>query len=125
MRPLHFWGTALLAAAALGAAIALLFPFGALGIEAGAERERGWLLAVWTAGVMAICFGASGLLGAFSPITFRDVADAGSVLAAVDAKRESKQRHRETAFYNFAGWTVSFGGFLLLLYFVGWLVTGR
>jgi hypothetical protein len=125
MKPLRFWGTAGLAAVGLGVAVALLFPFGPLGIETLAERQRAWLLTVWTSGVMAICFGATGLLATVSPITFRDVAEAGSVVAAIEARRSARQGQSSNAYYNFAGWSVSTGLCLLLLYFVGWLILGR
>lgn len=125
MRPLHFWLTAAGTAALIGALVALFFPFGPLGIETAAERQRAWLLTVWTAGVMAVCFGAAGLLSAVAPIGFRDVAEAGSVLDAIDARREARKRQDAHNFYNFAGWTVSTGGMLLILYFAGWIVTAR
>jgi hypothetical protein len=125
MKPLRFWGTAALAAVTFGLAIAFLFPFGALGIEALAERRHAWLLTVWTSGVLAICFGATGLLTAITPISFRDVVEAGSVTAAIEAHRTARREHSAIPFYNFAGWTVSTGLCLLLLYFAGWLVLGR
>lgn len=125
-KPSTFWLSSLAAAVGLSVAIAFLFPFGMLGIEPGPERERGWLLTVFTSGVMAICFGASALLGWIAPLTVRDVDDAGNVNAALDARREAMSRMRSSPFfYNFAGWTVSTGGFLLLIYFAGWIYTGR
>ena len=120
MRPAYFWASSAATAAAMGALAAIAFPFGALGLETVDERQRAWLLTVWTCGIMAVCFGVTGLLGGLNPIGVRDVAEAGSVRAAVDARREAN-RKREKSFYNFAGWTVSTGGFLLLVYFAGWL----
>jgi hypothetical protein len=120
----RFWVTALVAAVALALALRFLFPYGALGIDGLVERDRAWLLTLWTSGVMAICFGASGLLAAFTPIGFKDVAEAGSVVAAVSARREAAERQGGVGFYNFAGWTISAGAFLVLLYFAAWIVIG-
>ncbi len=127
MRPRTFWLTSIAAAGAFSAAAALLFPYGPLGIETVADRERAWLLTTFTAGVMAICFGASALLaGAYSPVTVRDIDEAGNVLAALEARRETARRLRSTPFfYNFAGWTIATGVFLLLVYFCGWILLGR
>jgi hypothetical protein len=117
----YFWGSAAGTAAIVGAG-ALLVPHGIPGLDTAAEQQRAWLLTVWTAGVMAICFGASGLLTAMTPIGFREVADAGSVPAAIEAHRSARDRQNSTAFYNFAGWTVTTGIFLLFVYLFGWLL---
>lgn len=117
-----FWLTAPVAAGVFAALAAIALPYGMLGLDSEAERIRGWLLTVWTAGVLAICFGASGLLGGLLPITFRDVAEAGSVGAAIDARRDAR-RSESSPFYNFAGWLVTTGAFLLLVYFAGWVAT--
>jgi hypothetical protein len=74
---------------------------------------------------MAICFGAAGLLSAVSVVGFRDVHDVGSVTAALDAHREEAAKRRESGIYNFAGWTVSVGVWLVLIYFFAWLTTGQ
>lgn len=124
MRPRLFWSSALLAAVAVGGLIAIAFPYGLLDIETPADRERAWLLTTWTAGVLAICFGGAGLLSTLSPVSFRDVAEAGSVPAAIEAHRAARLG-REPLFYNFAGWTVATGFLLLVVYFGGWLVLGR
>ena len=122
MKPAYFWATSAATAVGVGALVAIAFPFSALGLETLDERQRAWLLAVWTVGVLAICFGVSGLMGGLNPLGFRDVAEAGSVTAAIEARREANKQ-RDKSFYNFAGWTVSTGGFLLLVYFVGWIVS--
>lgn len=122
MKRHQFWGSALLAALAFGAFLGLAFPFAVLGLETAAERHQTWLLTLWTSGVMAICFGASGLLTAITPVGFKDVVDAGSVLGALELRRSERQSG--SPFYNFAGWTVATGAFLILFYFVVWLVTG-
>jgi hypothetical protein len=74
---------------------------------------------------MAICFGAAGLLTAVSSLGFRDVHDVGSVTAAIETHREDVQRRRESGIYNFAGWTACTGGWLILVYFAAWFITGR
>lgn len=124
MKPAYFWGSAILVAVAFGGLVGFVFPFEAVGLETAADRRRGWLLIVWTAGVLALCFGATGLLGALTPIGFRDVAEAGSVPAAIAAHRDSRRQMEVSRFYNFAGWTVSVGTLLILIYFAGWLLTG-
>jgi hypothetical protein len=118
LKRIYFWLSAAGVAGATAGAIALLFPYGPLGIEGAAERQRAFLLTVWTTGVLAICFGGTGLLALHSPISFRDVAEAGSVSAAIDTHRELRDRRGESPFFNFAGWTVTTGGMLILIYFV-------
>jgi hypothetical protein len=120
MQRIYFWMSALGVALLIAALAALLLPYGVLGMDTLADRQRGWLLTVWTAGVMGICFGGSGLLAAVAPISFRDVAEAGSVPSAIEAYREARERQGPSPFFNFAGWTASTGGFLVLIYFAGW-----
>ena len=117
----RFWSTAAAVSVLLALGARWLFPYDLLGIEDLQDRHRTWLLTLWTGGVMAICFGGSGLIGTFSPLGFRDVADAGSVRAAIEM-RERARRERAGGFYNFAGWLVALGGCLILLYFVGWSI---
>jgi hypothetical protein len=125
MRPSRFWPTALLAAVVIAGLLAVAFPYGSLGIETLADRQRAWLLTVWTVGVMAICFGVTGLLAVLSPISFRDISESVSVTAAIDAHREVRRQHSSSRFFNGAGWTVTTGFFLLLFYFGGWFIIGR
>ncbi len=120
MSPLRFWLTSLLAAATVTGAAALLLPYEMLAADSDPERHRLWLLTLWTAGVMAICFGGAGLIAAVAPLGFRDVAETGSVSAAVEARREARKRDSHP-FYNFAGWTLATGGWLIVIYFVAWL----
>ncbi|MQA89429.1 MAG: hypothetical protein GEU90_04230 [Gemmatimonas sp.] len=105
--------------------VRLFLPYDALGIETADDRFLAWLLTTWTAGVMAICFGAAGLLSAVSVVGFRDVHDIGSVSAAIDVHRDELRRRRQSGIYNFAGWTLCTGGWLILVYFFAWLITGR
>lgn len=123
MRPAKFWATAAAVAVVAAILLAFAFPYGLLGIDTEVDRRRVWLLCLWTFGVLAICFGGAGLLNAFSGVGFRDVSEAGSLEVAVETKRDSL-RQAGDGFYNFAGWTVSTGGFLVLIYFVAWLSTG-
>ena len=118
MSRLQFWLGAAGAAIAITVLIALAFPYGALGLQGEADRHRALLLSVWTVGVLAICFGATGLLAVHSPIGFRDVAEAGSVDSAIRTHRQQRAQRGESPFYNFAGWTVTTGGMLILAYFV-------
>ena len=119
---LVFWGSAALAAAAFATLAPLLLLKG-LGPMMEGDRERIWMLTVFCAGVMALLFGASGMLGATSYITVRDVKDAGSVLEAL-----KRQRHRHTDrdgagpyTSNFAFWVIATGAFLMAIYSALWL----
>lgn len=117
-----FWGTALGVALGFALLAALLLPFEAIGLRTIAERERAWLLTVWTGGVLAILFGLSALLGAFSGMGFREVMEAGSVQQAVDTHRRTVPRRGDGEFHHsFAWWVISTGGLLVAIYFVGWI----
>lgn len=120
MRHSRFWISAVLFAAAFAAAASWLFPYDLLRLHDEAERNRAWLLTLWTAGVMGICFGATGLFSSALPLGFRDVAEAGSVSAAREARRRDAGA---SPFYNFAGWAATTGGFLLIIYLFAWLTT--
>lgn len=121
---LRFWGSALAVTVLFAAATALLLPYEWLEMESGAERRRGWLLCVWTAGVFSMLFGLSTLLGAFSGLGFRDVHEAGSVAGAVEKKHEQMRgrvsRARSHFHDDFGWWLVSTGALLVLTYFVAW-----
>jgi hypothetical protein len=123
--PVRFWLTAVLAALGFGGLVTIALPYDALGLATPVDRERAWLLTVWTAGVMAICFGVAGLVSAVSPIGVREIAESGSVLDAINAQRDSRQQRAAAPFYNFAGWMTMTGVFLLAVYFAGWLTLGR
>jgi hypothetical protein len=117
-RALRFWAWAFGAAAALAAVAALLLPYEAIGLRTEAERERAWLLTVWTAGVLAVLFGATARMG-MRGVGFRDVVDAGSVRGALEARRGIE---RAGAGWGLDLWLVATGGILVAIYFVGWLV---
>ncbi len=125
MNRVSFWSSALGVALAMAALSALFLPYEWIGLETQADRMRAWLLTLWTAGVMGICFGVAGLLSGIAPIGVRDVAEAGSVAGAVQARREAVRRQGAADFYNFAGWTVAAGAILILIYFAAWLYAGR
>ena len=63
---------------------------------------------------------ATGLIGSIAPIGIRDVAEVGSVTAAVEARRSARTRD-SSRFYNFAGWTVATGLWVIIIYFAAWL----
>lgn len=118
---LRFWGSAVAVAVAWTVIAPLVLPYQALGLESAAERGRAWLLTLWTSGVMSICFGAAGLLGYVSPIGFKEVAEAGSLMQAIEARRRAR---REGSFHqNFAWWLIVTGLLLIVIYFVVWGVT--
>lgn len=116
--PLRFWGSALLAALGFAAAVALLFPYATLGMESEPERERAWLVTVWTAGVMAILFGLAGTFGAFRMIGIREVKEAGSISAAQERQRQTLSSGAPRR----AWFPVAAGGWLVVIYFVGWFI---
>lgn len=115
----RFWGAAVGVAAAWAVASSVLFPYEALGVETGAERARVWLLTLWTSGVMAICFGAAGILGYATPIGFREVSEAGSLTRALAERRRARQREG-SLHSNFAWWLVVTGAMLIAIYFLVW-----
>lgn len=114
---LRFWLSAVAVAAGWAVMSSVIFPYEALGLETGEERARVWMLTLWTSGVMAICFGAAGILGYSGPLGFKEVAEAGSLTQALEARRKS--RGREGALYsNFAGWLIVTGAILIGIYFL-------
>jgi hypothetical protein len=120
-RVARFWLSALGAAAAFAFAARFLLPYGALQRVTPSERIQVWLLTLWCVGAMAICFGLPALLGRASPVGVKDVADAGSVTAAIEARRARRDEpHR---WLNFGSWLALFGALLIGIYFVAWGVT--
>ena len=115
----RFWAAAVACTLAFAAASAAWFPYGALRLDTPLEQRRVWLLTLWTAGSMAVLFGASGLLAFFSPLGFREVHEAGSLYAAMEARRRA--RGRGQGFHgNFAWWLVCTGALLICVYFLAW-----
>lgn len=124
-RPLRFWGSALLAAA-LVAALATLVPlYPPLGLETAMERQRAWLLTVWTAGVMAVLFGLSARLGGLRVLGFREVASAGSLRAALEERRRAGRGGGSEPAGSFDLWVVATGALLIGIYFAGWALLER
>ncbi len=108
----RFWASSTAVAAATAGAAALLLP--------GELAARGWLLTVWTAGVMCILFGAAALIGA--GVGVREVVEAGSAPEAVEAERRVRSA-ADAGFYGDVGWWVlATGGVLVAIYFGGWLI---
>ena len=118
----RFWGVALAVAAGWAVASSLLVSVEPLGFDTGAERLRVWLLTLWTSGVMAICFGAAGILGFSAPLGFREVAEAGSLTEAVAARRRAG-RGSQAFHRNFAWWMIVTGAMLIGTYFLAWGIT--
>jgi hypothetical protein len=121
-RQLKFWGSAVAVAVAFAAATAAFFPYESLRLTTAAERERAWLLTLWTAGVVAILFGLSARLGAFGGIGLREVVDAGSVQEATRLHRERVKSTQQDDFASaFDGWLMVTGAMLIGVYFVAWI----
>lgn len=119
MRRGAFLASAAAAAGAFAGAAAWLFPYRTLRLDSPELRWNAWLLTLWTAGVLAICFGVAGLLGQGAPLGVRDVAHAGSL---GDALRERHLSRSARAGANFATWLLALGAALLAIYFVAWVV---
>lgn len=118
---LKFWAAAVLAAAGFAAAVWLIMPYEALAAHTAPQRFRIWLLTVWTAGVLAIMFGAAALIAHGTGLGVRDIARAGSLRAALDERR-SADAGGGTPFHRNFGWWIVVTGFLLVaVYFVVWL----
>lgn len=116
---LRFWVSAVLAAAGWAIVTDFLLPYDALGLDTGADRGRAWLLTLWTSGVMSICFGLAGILGYAAPLGFKEVAEAGSLTQAMEARRRAK-RGQGSLHTNFAWWLTVTGTMLIGIYFLAW-----
>lgn len=119
MSAIRFWGSAAGVAAGFAVLSALLLPYAWLGLETEALRWRAWLLTLWTGGAMSVLFGLAGILGYRLPPGVREVIDAGSVRAALDARKRAREEGQGG---NFAVWLVVTGLMLIAIYFVAWLL---
>ena len=118
---LRFWGSAVLAAMGFAALVPVLFPFRALGLDPAVDRPRVWLLTVFCAGVMALLFGASGLIGV-RLLGLRDVIEAKSAAVALERQRQARAEMADRGWRNAGGWTVAAGVSLIAIYFVLWMI---
>ena len=120
---MRFWGSAAAVSIAFSALVPLLFPFRAIGLDPAVDRERIWLLVVFTAAVMLVLFGLSAWLGGRRLVEMRDVIDAGG---AQQALRRVAERGETSAGYtrNAAAWCIVTGGLLLVIYFALYAALG-
>lgn len=118
----RFWGAAVGVALAYALATALLLPYARLELYTEALRWRAWLLTLWTGGVLSVLFGLAGILGYRLPLGFREVADAGSIGDALEARRRAGSAESTG---NFAVWLVVTGLMLIGIYFVAWMMVER
>jgi hypothetical protein len=116
----RFWASAAAVAIVFPALVPVLFPFRALGMDRALERDHVWLLMVFTAGVMMVLFGASGLIAGKRSVGVRDVVDAGGVRQALDRASEREERRADYT-HNAAVWTIVTGAMLLAAYIVLWV----
>lgn len=121
-RPAVFWGSAVLAAMVFAALVPLLMPFETLRLMSPEDQRRGWLLTVFCGGVLAALFGLSAAISGprLINIGIRDVAEAGSVMKALETARKTKKID-DPSRMNFATWVVAMGVALIGCYFVLWL----
>jgi hypothetical protein len=118
---LVFWASALSVAVVFAASAAAFLPYESLRLHSAAERERAWLLTVWTGGIVAILFGLSARLGVFTGIGFREVAEARSIRKALEAHRQRLKGPPSEFSRSFDSWLIVTGALLVTIYFIGWL----
>ncbi|HET7232192.1 MAG TPA: hypothetical protein VFJ16_19450 [Longimicrobium sp.] len=111
-----FWGSAVGAGIVFALLVPVLFPFRALGMSP-ADHDRVWLLTVFCAGMMALTFGASGMVGGRF-LGFRDVYFAGSARQALKTYEQAGRALKARGWMNAGTWTVAFGGSLIAIYFL-------
>ena len=115
---LRFWGSA--AAVCIGfTAVAPLI----IAWSPAEDRQRVWLLTVFTAGVMMALFGLAALVSGRRSVGVRDVIDAGGVRQALE--RAGRQRAESPPYTaNAAVWCVVTGALLIAAYFALWMALG-
>jgi hypothetical protein len=119
---LKFWGSAAAVALLFAALTAAFLPYESLRLHTPPERERAWLLTLWTGGVVSILFGLSARLGAFGGIGLREVVDAGSIQEATRRHRERLKAGQDDEFASsFDSWLIVTGLMLIGVYFAAWL----
>jgi len=115
----RFWGSAVAAAIVYSLLTALLLPYARLGLHTEALRWNAWLLTLWTGGAMGVLFGLAGFMGYRLPPGVREVVEAGSVRAALEARKQARQ---EMGTGNFAVWLIVTGLMTIAIYFVAWML---
>jgi len=115
----RFWGTAVATALGFSLLTALLLPYARLGLHTEALRWNAWLLTLWTGGAMSVLFGLAGFMGYRLPPGVREVFEAGSVRAALEARKKARE---EEGAGNFAVWLIVTGLMLIVIYFVAWML---
>lgn len=115
---LRFWASA--AAASIGFAALVPIP---IALSPADDRQRIWLLTVFTAGVMLALFGLAALISGRRSVGFRDIMDAGGVRQAISrAGQDGVENPPYTR--NAAVWCVVTGILLIVVYFAGWTALG-
>ena len=115
---LRFWGSAAGVSIAFAALVPLVFPFRAIGLDPAVDRERIWLLCVFTLGVLLVLFGSGAWIGGRRSVTLRDVVDAGGVSQALNRANNATPQDETGYTQNAATWCVVTGVLLLMIYFV-------
>jgi hypothetical protein len=116
---LRFWGSAAAVSIAFAALAPVLFPFRAIGLDPAVDRERIWLLVVFTASMMLVLFGLSAWLGGRRAVGMRDVVEARGALRAMERVRDRGDESGTDRDYtrNAAAWCIVTGALLLVIYF--------
>ena len=121
---LRFWGSAAGVSIAFAALVPALFPFRALGLDPAADRERIWLLTVFTAGVMLGLFGLSGWIGGRRAVGMRDIVEAGGARQAMERAARGDDPPAAGYTSNAAAWCIVTGVLLLVIYFALYAALG-
>ncbi|CAN5844670.1 hypothetical protein BH23GEM6_BH23GEM6_14830 [soil metagenome] len=119
MTSFRFWGTAAATATIYSLLTALLLPYARLGLYTEALRWNAWLLTLWTGGAMSVLFGLAGFMGYRLPPGVREVVEAGSVRAALEARKQARE---EKGSGNFAVWLIVTGLMMIVIYFAAWIL---
>lgn len=114
----RFWGTAAGVSIAFAAVVPVLFPFRTIGLDPAVDRERIWLLCVFTMALMLMTFGLSALGGGLRRIGVGDVLAAGGVREARARMELGTRGQSEGYTRNFAAWCIATGALLMIIYFV-------
>ena len=115
---LRFWGSAAAVSIAFTAAAPLIIAW-----SPAEDRQRVWLLTVFTAGVMLALFGLAALISGRRSVGMRDVIEAGGVRQALERAGHDRQDAPPYT-SNAAVWCVVTGALLVASYFALWMALG-
>jgi Na+/melibiose symporter-like transporter len=115
---LRFWGSAAGACIAITALAPVI-----IALSPAEDRQRVWLLTVFTGGVMLVLFGAAALISGRKSVGLRDVIEAKGVGPALARVRQDRTESPAYT-HNAAAWCVVTGALLIAAYFALWMALG-